>query len=154
MPTVYGLYQHVFPPLIYMFLGTCKENSVGSHALISLVFSQVLTTMMTSQELSDPTLVAEVATALTMLIGLFMIGLYVLRMSWIATFLADPAVTGFFAGDNTHTRLWSACIHMFASIRPCVRAWSQSIARSHNPLPLSFRSFVFFFARTLQAWSS
>lgn len=98
MPTEYGLYQHVVPPLIYMFLGTCKENSVGSHALISLVFSQVLTTMMTAEELADPAIVAQVATALTMLIGLFMIGLYVLRMSWISTFLADPAVTGFFAG--------------------------------------------------------
>uniref|UniRef100_A0A914VC92 STAS domain-containing protein n=1 Tax=Plectus sambesii TaxID=2011161 RepID=A0A914VC92_9BILA len=126
---VYGLYASFFPALVYMFFGTSRHVSVGSFAVVSLMagiaVNQLLPngdsrlytpspdeTMMLLNGSLNYTLTSErqllpieVASVLTLTIGIVQLLMAVLRLEFVATYLSDQVVSGFTTGAAFHVLL-------------------------------------------------
>ncbi|KAK9497120.1 hypothetical protein O3M35_004496 [Rhynocoris fuscipes] len=115
VPPVVGIYMAFFPVIIYAFLGTSRHVSMGSFAVICLMAGNVV------MKYSDPIGFAEninnnssvtsyspmeVATAVTFLVGIYQVLMYIFRLGIICTLLSETLVSGFTAG---------AAIHVFSS---------------------------------------
>lgn len=105
---IVGLYMAFFPALVYFFFGTSRHISVGTFAVVSIMTSKIVATY------SDPnygnvdfnsTLSEEgslqsysnyqVATAVTMVCGIFQIIMSFLKLGIIASLLSTSLVSGF-----------------------------------------------------------
>lgn len=99
MPASYGLFASFTPPLIYTFFGTSREMSIGPFALISLVLSQVVPGLIPGFEKLDHThqeeAAAEVIMGLTVMVGVIMMIMGLLRLGWIISMFSKPALSGF-----------------------------------------------------------
>ncbi|GAB4405689.1 MAG: sulfate permease [Bacteroidia bacterium] len=91
LPPIYGLYASIFPLIVYGIFGTSRHLSVGPMALISLLVISGL------QGLADPGSEAfiELALALSLLSGVAMVLLGLLRLGFLTNFLSNPVVSGF-----------------------------------------------------------
>uniref|UniRef100_A0A914X1T2 SLC26A/SulP transporter domain-containing protein n=1 Tax=Plectus sambesii TaxID=2011161 RepID=A0A914X1T2_9BILA len=111
---VYGLYSSFFPALIYMFLGTSKHCSIGPFSVVSLMAgiairevlhpgengsfddaSKLLNSTANETQSLDQLTPIEVATTLTLAIGLVQLLMAVLRLGFLTTYLSDQVVAGF-----------------------------------------------------------
>ena len=102
MPASWGLFASFVPPLMYAFIGGSRQMSVGPFALISLMLSQSVVTLVPNytdilakhpEEASM--LAAECIMAITFLVGIFTLALALLRFGWIISFFSKPALGGF-----------------------------------------------------------
>ena len=123
---VYGLYSSLFPSLFYFFFGTSRHNSMGTMAVISLLIGATVTREMdhvnaqslsTNYSLPETAFVVgingtrtfdhnlfqiKIATSVTLFMGLWQIGLSLLNLGVISTFMSMTFITGFLAGSAFH----------------------------------------------------
>lgn len=122
-PTV-GLYMAILPVIVYSLLGTSKHVSMGSFSVVCLMSGKVVntyangnfnlqhgghgdhgesstitTTTTTTTAVYSP---IEVATAVTLMVGLIQILMYVFRLGVVCTILSETLVSGFTAGAGIH----------------------------------------------------
>ncbi|XP_013100875.1 sodium-independent sulfate anion transporter [Stomoxys calcitrans] len=83
LPTEYGLYGSFMGCLVYVFLGTCKDNTIGSTAVASLLTYQFAKG------------VWQRAVLLTFLTGIIEIGMSIFRLGFLVDFVSGPVSAGF-----------------------------------------------------------
>lgn len=115
VPPVVGIYMAIYPVLIYALLGTSKHVSMGSFAVICLMTGKVVTMYSVPSDGSIPsvntTLTPEdvitytpvqVATAVTFMVAVYQLGMYIFQLGIICSLLSDTLVNGFTAGAAVH----------------------------------------------------
>lgn len=121
-PTV-GLYMAIVPVIVYSLLGTSRHVSMGSFSVICLMTGKVVNAYATTDRVdgggvdySSPSISSsgsdaftqqrytpiEVATAVTLMVGLVQILMYVFRLGAVCTVLSETLVSGFTAGAAVH----------------------------------------------------
>ncbi|XP_025411593.1 solute carrier family 26 member 10-like isoform X1 [Sipha flava] len=113
-PTV-GLYMAILPVIVYSLLGTSKHVSMGSFSVVCLMSGKVVNTYANGNfnlhhdGHAEPTTTTtaiyspiEVATAVTLMVGLIQILMYVFRLGVVCTILSETLVSGFTAGAGVH----------------------------------------------------
>ncbi|XP_072529242.1 pendrin-like [Salminus brasiliensis] len=123
---VYGLYAAFFPILTYFFLGTSRHLSVGPFPVTCLMVGSAVLTLAPDEDFTRPMngtsvnetgLVSEavevdiiardgqrivIASTMTVLIGLFQLGMGVLHVGFLVRYLSDPLVGGFTTAAAFH----------------------------------------------------
>ena len=91
LPPFYGLYASFLPPIIAALFGSSRQLATGPVAVVSLMTSASLAPLATagSQEY------IAYAVLLALLVGLFQLGLGLLRLGLVVNFLSHPVVNGF-----------------------------------------------------------
>lgn len=121
-PTV-GLYMAIVPVIVYSLLGTSRHVSMGSFSVICLMTGKVVNAYSTTDRVgggvvdySSPSISStgsdalaqqrytpiEVATAVTLMVGLVQILMYVFRLGAVCAVLSETLVSGFTAGAAVH----------------------------------------------------
>lgn len=97
LPAVAGLYAGILPLVAYALLGGSAgvALSLGPVAILSLMTAAAL------QPLAPPGSAAYLAGAalLTLLVGLFLLAMSLLRLGVLANFLSHPVIAGFVSGS-------------------------------------------------------
>ncbi|MEW5908405.1 MAG: SulP family inorganic anion transporter [Thermodesulfobacteriota bacterium] len=91
LPAYYGLYAAFLPPMIAALFGSSRQLATGPVAVVSLMTAASLTTLATA---GSPGYIAY-AILLALMVGLFQLGLGVLRLGLVVNFLSHPVVNGF-----------------------------------------------------------
>uniref|UniRef100_A0A3B1IZR8 Solute carrier family 26 member 4 n=1 Tax=Astyanax mexicanus TaxID=7994 RepID=A0A3B1IZR8_ASTMX len=123
---VYGLYAAFFPVLPYFFLGTSRHLSVGPFPVTCLMVGSEVLALAPDEEFMLPgngTSVNEtglvsvamevdvnardsqrvtIASTMTVLIGLFQLGMGILHVGFLVRYLSDPLVGGFTTAAAFH----------------------------------------------------
>nr|CAD2169523.1 unnamed protein product [Meloidogyne enterolobii] len=111
---VVGLYTSFFPPLIYMFFGTSRHNSIGSFAVVALMSNVAMNRLFDAREElsnnfnnasdSNPSPLSPiiVSSTLACCIGLVTLAMGILRLDMISTYFSDQVVAGFTTGASVH----------------------------------------------------
>jgi SulP family sulfate permease len=96
-PPIYGLYTALTPMLIYSFLGTSRQLSIGPTAVVSLILFSELDHLGIKVD-QDPNLYIMYALTLGLLTGITQILLGLLRLGFLVNFLSIPVINGFTSG--------------------------------------------------------
>ena len=91
LPPVYGLYAAIFPQIIYAFLGTSRQLSVGPVAMDSLLVASSLSAIAvigTEHYIS-------LAIVLALLMGIIQLIMGSFRLGFLVNFLSKPVISGF-----------------------------------------------------------
>eukprot|EP00731_Ephydatia_muelleri_P022015 Em0014g606a len=114
---VYGLYAAFIPVIVYSIFGTSRHLSIGTFAVVSLMVSNGITTVLTEQGLdycldignsssivSDTNMTcgdlkAQVAFSLTFLSGVIMVLFGCCGFGFISMFLSEPLISGYTTGS-------------------------------------------------------
>ncbi|NBC01644.1 MAG: sulfate permease [Bacteroidetes bacterium] len=91
VPPIYGLYASLVPLLIYPVLGTSRQLAVGPIAIDMLIIAAGVGVI---AEMGSERFIG-LAILLAALVGLIQIGMGVMRLGFLVSFLARPVVTGF-----------------------------------------------------------
>jgi len=91
LPPVYGLYSAVFPILIYAFLGSSRQLSIGPAALLSLL---ILAGISPLAEPGTPEYIRW-AFVLALSVGVLQFLLGFFRLGFLVNFLSAPVISGF-----------------------------------------------------------
>ncbi|KAF7728320.1 hypothetical protein EC973_006261 [Apophysomyces ossiformis] len=87
--------------MIYPFLGTSKDISIGTTAIMSLMIGQIVATIMATPEFqSGLWSFHTIAVTLSLLAGIILLGVSLLRLGILYNFICQPAVAGFMAGSG------------------------------------------------------
>ncbi|KAL3878609.1 hypothetical protein ACJMK2_030943 [Sinanodonta woodiana] len=120
LPPVAGLYTTFFPVLIYFLFGTSRHIAMGTAAVVSLLTGSVITKFedlessiigavdlnsttnstvlpFAASKLSDSTKM-QIVMGLALLVGIIQLGMALLRLGFITTYISDPLVGGFTTG--------------------------------------------------------
>lgn len=91
LPAQMGLYASILPLAGYALFGSSRTLAVGPVAVISLMTAAAVS------ELAEPGSAdyAAIAILLALLSGLFLFGLGLLRLGFLANLLSQPVITGF-----------------------------------------------------------
>ncbi|KAL2716479.1 prestin isoform X1 [Vespula squamosa] len=120
LPPVVGIYMAFFPVLVYFFFGTSKHVSMGTFAVVCLMTGKAVTSY--SVPLNDHQNITytaftqmdkeynsftpiQVATAVTLSVGIFQIVMYIFRLGVISTLLSETLVNSFTTGAAVHVLL-------------------------------------------------
>ncbi|XP_046895445.1 solute carrier family 26 member 6-like [Hypomesus transpacificus] len=110
VPPVFGLYTSFYPVLVYFFFGTSRHISIGTFAVISVMVGSVTERMAPNSDFmnyngTNGTAVldtvmqnayrVQVASSLSLLVGIFQILLGLVRFGFLATYLSEPLVRGY-----------------------------------------------------------
>ncbi|XP_072763166.1 prestin isoform X2 [Anoplolepis gracilipes] len=113
LPPVVGIYMAFFPVFVYFLFGTSRHVSIGTFAVVCLMTGKVVTYYSTPltghtsanlsdalpQELEDVTYYTytpmQVATAVTLMVGIYQIIMYTFRLGIITTLLSETLVNSF-----------------------------------------------------------
>jgi len=93
LPPVYGLYAGIFPQIIYAFMGSSRQLSMGPVAMDSLLVATVINTM----TVIDDDHYISLAIFLALLMGLIQVLLGLLKFGFLVNFLSKPVINGFTA---------------------------------------------------------
>lgn len=107
VPPIYGLYTSFLTPLIYAFLGTSKHASIGTFAIISLMTGSVIADMKAAAAVSGSSFIEgvteiEIATTLALLIGLYHLLCFFLRLGYLAQFMSEQLTSGFICASAVY----------------------------------------------------
>jgi len=91
LPPIVGLYSALVPPLLYAFLGTSRQLSVGPVAMDSLLVAAGVGAI--AQTGTDEYVAAAVLLAL--MVGAIQLLMGILRMGFLVNFLSQPVISGF-----------------------------------------------------------
>ena len=91
LPPQVGLYASIAPLIAYTAFGTSRTLSVGPVAVVSLMTAAAVGDIAASGSASY----VEAALALALLSGLVLLGMALLRLGFLATFLSHPVISGF-----------------------------------------------------------
>ncbi|CAO3617934.1 unnamed protein product [Cunninghamella echinulata] len=101
LPPQYGLYSTIMGSLVYPFIGTSKDISIGTTAINSLLFGQIMFMVkQTSQYQSGEWTMAYVCATLTLLSGIICFAVGFLRLGILFDFICQPAIAGFMGGSG------------------------------------------------------
>jgi sulfate permease, SulP family len=91
LPPQVGLYASIAPLLAYALFGSSRTLSVGPVAVVSLMTAAAVGDVARAGTVSY----VEAALILALLSGLILLGMAVLRLGLLATFLSHPVISGF-----------------------------------------------------------
>lgn len=91
IPPIYGLYASTFPAIIYGFLGSCRQLSIGPTAMVSILTASGGSLMAQN----DPNAFLMIVAMLTLMAGLMQFLLGVARLGFLVQFLSKPVLLGF-----------------------------------------------------------
>ncbi len=94
VPAQYGLYAVPLAMIAYAIFGTSRTLSVGPDSATAVLSFAVISTL-AAQEASD---FLALTAALALLVGILFLIFGLLRMGWVANFLANPVLKGFTQG--------------------------------------------------------
>lgn len=96
LPPQMGLYASMLPLVAYGIFGTSRTLSVGPVAVVSLMTASAI------GHIADVGSVSyiEAALLLALLSGLFLLGMGLLRMGFLANFLSHPVIAGFITASG------------------------------------------------------
>uniref|UniRef100_A0A8I6GJX7 Solute carrier family 26, member 10 n=1 Tax=Rattus norvegicus TaxID=10116 RepID=A0A8I6GJX7_RAT len=111
VPPVFGLYTSFFPVLIYSLLGTGRHLSTGTFAVLSLMTGSVVERVVPEplagnlsgierEKLEAQRIGAAAAVAFGS--GALMLGMFVLQLGVLSTFLSEPVVKALTSGAALH----------------------------------------------------
>eukprot|EP00070_Physeter_catodon_P028215 XP_028335109.1 solute carrier family 26 member 6 isoform X5 [Physeter catodon] len=106
LPPVFGLYSSFYPVFIYFLFGTSRHISVGTFAVMSVMVGIVTESLAPDEaflQASNSTVdVAardaarvQVASTLSVLVGLFQVGLGLVHFGFVVTYLSEPLVRAY-----------------------------------------------------------
>ncbi|MEQ6917399.1 SulP family inorganic anion transporter [Halomonas aquatica] len=95
LPAVVGLYASILPLLAYTLLGTSRTLAVGPVAIIALMTGAALSGVATP---GTPDYL-QAALVLSMLSGLMLTAMGLLRLGFFANFLSHPVIAGFLSAS-------------------------------------------------------
>ncbi|XP_076758786.1 prestin isoform X1 [Xylocopa sonorina] len=113
VPPVVGIYMAFFPVLVYFFFGTSRHVSMGTFAVVCLMTGKTVTTYsISNNDISNPNATIalsslpevytytpmQVATAVTLVVGIYQIIMYIFHLGIISTLLSEPLVNSFTTG--------------------------------------------------------
>ncbi len=137
LPPVMGLYASLLPLLAYALFGSSHTLAVGPVAVVSLMTAAALTPLFPA---GSPEYIGA-ALLLTLLSGLLLSAMAILRLGFLANFLSHPVISGFIsasgiliaAGQFKHLLGISASGDNLLQILP--QLW-QGLPASHWPTGL------------------
>jgi len=91
LPAYYGLYASFIPPMLASLFGSSRQLATGPVAMVSLMTSVSLEPLATAG--SEGYIVYAILLAL--MVGIFQLGLGILRLGLVVNFLSHPVVNGF-----------------------------------------------------------
>ncbi len=91
LPPVYGLYAAIFPQIVYAFLGTSRQLSVGPVAMDSLLVASSLSAM----AIIGTEHYIALAIVLSLLMGVIQLIMGSFRLGFLVNFLSKPVISGF-----------------------------------------------------------
>ena len=94
MPPITGFYAFIVGTLLFALLGSNPHMSVGADSTIAPLFAVGVAHFAAS---GSPRYV-ELVGVLSVLVGMIVALVWLLRLGWIAQFLSAPIITGFLAG--------------------------------------------------------
>uniref|UniRef100_A0A8C9BMG0 Solute carrier family 26 member 6 n=1 Tax=Phocoena sinus TaxID=42100 RepID=A0A8C9BMG0_PHOSS len=106
LPPVFGLYSSFYPVFIYFLFGTSRHISVGTFAVMSVMVGSVTESLAPDEaflQASNSTVdVAardaarvQVASTLSVLVGLLQVGLGLVHFGFVVTYLSEPLVRAY-----------------------------------------------------------
>ncbi|XP_054007384.1 solute carrier family 26 member 6-like isoform X1 [Hylaeus anthracinus] len=116
VPPVVGIYMAFFPVLVYFFFGTSRHVSIGTFAVVCLMTGKTVMTYSIPHydESTTPNATdimfnhtkehlymytpMQVATAVTFMVGIYQIIMYIFHLGIISTLLSEPLVNSFTTG--------------------------------------------------------
>ncbi|KAG8557305.1 hypothetical protein GDO81_018403 [Engystomops pustulosus] len=117
VPPVFGLYSSFYPVLIYTIFGTSRHISPGTFAVISVMVGSVTESLAPSENFLMPgndsmidtvardAARVQVASALTLLVGIFQILLGLVQFGFVVTYLSEPLIRGYTSAAAIHVTL-------------------------------------------------
>ncbi|PRY70955.1 SulP family inorganic anion transporter [Halomonas ventosae] len=95
LPAVVGLYASILPAIAYALLGTSRTLAIGPVAIIALMSGAALSGV------ADPGSPAylQAALVLSLLSGLMLTAMGLLRLGFFANFLSHPVIAGFLSAS-------------------------------------------------------
>ena len=94
MPPITGFYAFVAGSVLFAFLGSNPQMSVGADSTIAPLFAAGVSAL----ALTGSPHYVELVAILAVMVGLMVMLVGLLRLGWIAEFLSTPIVTGFLSG--------------------------------------------------------
>ncbi|MBB3700938.1 sulfate permease [Flammeovirga yaeyamensis] len=91
LPPVYGLYAAMIPQLIYAFLGTSRQVSVGPVAIDSMLIAATVGSIASV----GPDNYLSAILLLTLIIGVFQVVFGWIGFGFLVNFLSKPVISGF-----------------------------------------------------------
>jgi len=91
LPPYYGLYASFLPGIIAALFGSSRQLATGPVAVVSLMTASALEPIAGA----NPELYITYAIMLALMVGIFQIGLGLLRLGVLVNFLSHPVVIGF-----------------------------------------------------------
>ncbi len=91
LPAYYGLYAAFLPPMVAALFGSSRQLATGPVAVVSLLTAAALEPIAVA---GTPGYVAYAIT-LSLIVGLFQLGLGLLRLGVVVNFLSHPVIVGF-----------------------------------------------------------
>jgi SulP family sulfate permease len=95
LPPQVGLYASIAPLVVYAAFGTSRTLSVGPVAVVSLMTAAAVGDIAATGSVGY----VQAALALALLSGLLLLGMAVLRLGFLATFLSHPVISGFISAS-------------------------------------------------------
>ncbi|MDH3899604.1 MAG: SulP family inorganic anion transporter, partial [Gammaproteobacteria bacterium] len=91
LPPYYGLYASFLPGIIAALFGSSRQLATGPVAVVSLMTASALEPIAGA----SPDLYVAYAIMLAFMVGIFQVGLGLLRLGVLVNFLSHPVVIGF-----------------------------------------------------------
>ena len=91
LPAVVGLYASILPQLVYTLFGTSRTLAIGPVAIIALMTASALSPL----ALPGTAAYVEAALVLTILSGVILVVMGLLKMGFFSNFLSHPVISGF-----------------------------------------------------------
>ncbi len=91
IPPIYGLYASTFPAIVYGFLGSCRQLSIGPTAMVSMLTASGAGLL--AQK--DPNAYLLIVAVISFTAGLIQFLLGVSRLGFLVQFLSKPVLLGF-----------------------------------------------------------
>lgn len=96
LPPEAGLYASIAPIILYAIFGTSKALAVGPVAVVSLMTAAALGNIAELGTIGY----AAAALSLAALSGIFLLGMGILRLGFVANFLSHPVISGFITASG------------------------------------------------------
>ncbi|XP_045712519.1 solute carrier family 26 member 6-like isoform X2 [Phyllostomus hastatus] len=113
LPPVFGLYCSFYPVFVYFLFGTSRHISVGTFAVMSVMVGTVTESLApddaflqapnsTVNETARDAERVQLASTLSVLVGLFQVGLGLVHFGFVVTYLSEPLVRGYTTAASLH----------------------------------------------------
>ncbi|KAF2754725.1 sulfate permease-like protein [Pseudovirgaria hyperparasitica] len=86
----YGLMSSWLPGILYFFMGTSKDLSTGPTSLLGLLTAEAVRKL--SEDGYSP---EQISSAVAMMVGIYALGMGLLKLGFLLNFISVPVLTGF-----------------------------------------------------------